>query len=167
MKNPRAPKVDLNVTQEVIDQSTERDSSHCMIAEAVRLAVPMAQRIAVDLATIRFTDPNRNLRYTYLTPRAGQVALVNFDQGRKPEPFTMSLRGGQVTQANPRHSGRPRKGETEAQRTQRLAALTKGRLVLGQSRATKGNVPTKVGGTPPPTMEWGKRRAFGLRGLER
>lgn len=165
-RRPRTPTVDLNVTQEVIDESIQRDSSHCMIAEAVRLAVPTAQRISVDLQTIRFSDPDRNLRYTYLTPRTAQVALINYDQGRKPEAFSIQLRRGQVTKANPRKAGRPRTGETDAQRKQRLDALKKATLRMNQGEADRGTVPDKIGGSTPPVMGMAKRRSFGLRGLE-
>jgi hypothetical protein len=136
-----------------------------MIAEAVRLAWPMAQRISVDLQTIRFSDPKKNLRYTYLTPRTGQVALVRYDQGIKPEPFSMMLRGAQVTRANPRESGTPKTTKsTEAQRKQRADALKKAHLT--KDSKNKGNVPEKIGGKTPPLSGYSKRRAFGLRGLE-
>src|SRR5688572_22178065 len=79
-RTPRAPRVIVNVTQEMIDRSMVKDSSHCMIAETVRAAVPSAQYVAVDIQTIRFSDPKRRLRYTYLTPRIAQVPIVQFDQ---------------------------------------------------------------------------------------
>jgi hypothetical protein len=71
-----------------------------MIAEAIRLAVPNAQSVAVDLVTIRWTDPVRELRYIYLTPRLAQHALIDFDSGVEPRPFDVKLAGAaQVVRA--------------------------------------------------------------------
>jgi hypothetical protein len=94
---PHGPRVDVNVTKPIMDLSKGRNSSHCMIAEALRDARPDAASISVDLQTIRFSLPNRRLRYTYLTPRIAQLALIKFDQGQMPEPFSFSLKGAHVT----------------------------------------------------------------------
>lgn len=93
----RTPQVWIEVTDEVIDFSIERDSSHCMIAEAVKAAVPWATHVSVDLQTIRFSDPVKRIRYIYLTPRVAQVPLVQYDQGNRPEPFQFKLARGQAT----------------------------------------------------------------------
>jgi len=162
---PRSPRVRLEVTDELIQAAVPKDSNHCMIAEAVKIAFPEARAIAVDLATIRFSDPKKQLRYTYMTPRIAQVALVNFDQKRKPEPFTFLLRGAQVT-----HVGRKTtdtKPRSEAQRK----ATKKASLAFRNGRKG-GNVPDRVGGKTPPlqkssdNLPFSRRRAFGLRGLE-
>lgn len=85
-----APRPTVQVTRQIIEAAKRRDSSHCMIAEAIKLAVPNATSVAVDLQTIRWTDRERNLRYIYLTPRIGQINLVKFDQGDEDiEPFTL------------------------------------------------------------------------------
>src|SRR5258707_2331325 len=97
MSSPRSPKVTIEITPDLIESSKERDSSHCMIAEAVKKAYLGAAFVSVDLQTIRFSDHNKGLRYTYLTPRSAQIALIEFDQGTTPEPFSFQLRGGQVT----------------------------------------------------------------------
>ena len=87
----------IKVTQEMIDRAIPADSSHCMIADAVQATLPKAEFVAVDLATIRWSDRKKGLRYTFLTPRGAQWALVQFDQGVKPEPFSFILRQGQTT----------------------------------------------------------------------
>lgn len=98
-KKLTSPQLKVELTREGIDAAKERDSSHCMIAEAVKTAFPGAAYVSVDLQTIRFSDPEKHLRYTYLTPRTAQIALVNFDQGRTPEPFAFRLGRGQVTRS--------------------------------------------------------------------
>jgi hypothetical protein len=152
-RRPRAPKLRVEVTRENIEQSTTRDSSHCMIAEAVKLAFPGAYRVSVDLQTIRFGDAKKRLRYTYLTPRRAQLALVDFDQGVLPEPFTISLRNGQVTAS-----------QAAQKRNLTNSRLSKAALTV---RGTAGMVPDRTGGKPPPKSGHGRIRAFGLRGLAR
>lgn len=110
-KSPKiyAPRITVAVTREIIDLSERRNSSHCMIAEAVKRSVPEARHVSVDLATIRFTDPNKRLRYIYLTPRKAQYALLDFDQGHHAEPFEVQLRAAQVVRSG---AGRERRGAT-------------------------------------------------------
>jgi hypothetical protein len=171
---PQSPKVRLEVTAEIITASLARDSTHCMIAETLKRARPDAKSIAVDLATIRFTDSKKGVRYTYLTPRIAQVQLVNFDQGRKPEPFSFVLRGAHVTRKGPT---KPPKHMTEKQKQQRTESgrklnekLKRTKLVVREKGS--GTVPDRVGGAAPPMqigadgVPFSRRRAFGLRALE-
>jgi hypothetical protein len=107
MLAPRSPKLQVTVDAATITESIRRNSSHCMIAEAVKRTVPYATSVMVDLQSIRFTDKDRGLRYSYLTPRHAQLAIIAFDQGNRPKPFKMELAGGAVRRA--RHY--PRRGE--------------------------------------------------------
>jgi len=163
----RAPRLDVSVTAEVIDGAVPRDSGYCMLAEAIKATMPEVTKISVDLQTIRFTDPRGDVRYTYLTPRRCQVALVNFDQGVKPEPFTFQLRNGQVTRSTGK---RTRKPMSDAQRQQRKEALSRARL---RRISSAGQVPERVGGRTPPLQKapggvpFSRVRAFGLRLLSR
>lgn len=172
MKTTRSPRLELTIDEDLIKHSMERDSSHCMIAEAVKAAYPDAQRVSVDIQTIRFSDPRKGLRYTYLTPRIGQIALVKFDQGIKPEPFTVQLRNGQVTAATNLRT-REQSSLSPAQKAQRIAAskqwqeknreMKRARLAAPEA---EGSVPDKIGGRTPPLAPLARRRAFGLRALE-
>src|SRR6266496_3380622 len=90
------PRLQLDITQEMIDTAVPRDSGHCMIADAVKAAYPSATRISVDIQSIRFSDPLTDKRYVYLTPRTGQVALLEFDRGIHPVPFGLRPTGIQV-----------------------------------------------------------------------
>ena len=58
----------VSVTRDVIDKAERRDSSHCMIADAIRASIPDAQNVSVDLATIRWSEPKKGVRLMYLTP---------------------------------------------------------------------------------------------------
>lgn len=99
---PQSPKAEIFVDQKTIADAISRNSSHCMIAEAVKKAIPYAQNVMVDLQSIRLTDKERGLRYTYLTPRLAQLALIKFDQGERPNPFKILLAKGSVRRASPR-----------------------------------------------------------------
>lgn len=166
-KTPRAPRVRLELNEDLIAVSKKADSSHCMIADALKAALPDATHVSVDLQTIRFSDPRRGLRYTYLTPRTAQVALVNFDQGRKVEPFTFQLRGGQVTSAGRRKAGQPKKPTAEKRKGTKMKMHDLKQQRIVNRDKTKGEVPDRVGGKTPPTTPFARRRAFGLRALER
>lgn len=161
----RAPRFTVTVTPELIEHSKTRDSSHCMIAEAVKQAYPGAAFVSVDLQTIRFSDPGKGERYTYLTPRISQVALINFDQGHAPEPFQFQLRNGQVTRAGDRHRAHPLQQLSPEEKAARADHLLSQRLVHQPGGEQVGAVPDRIGGRTPPTTPFARRRAFGLRAL--
>ena len=164
----RTPSPTLEITEDIIASAERRNSGHCMIAETVKVAVPDASYVTVDLQTIRFTILKLGLRFTYLTPGPAQAALVNFDQGDHTEPFSIRLRGGHATKA-----GRKLKAK-DADRDK--TTLTK-----------KAGTTTRVGGRPPPlaalmntspkngkgtqakkdhTTGVGTRRKFGIKNLK-
>ena len=106
VKHPRAPIVICDVTRELIDTAERGSSSHCMIADAIKLARPDVKAITVDLQAIRFSDPAKQRRYIYLTPRPAQIALINFDQGNHTEPFKFKIGAGgtQIVDTNRRRN---------------------------------------------------------------
>jgi hypothetical protein len=166
---PMSPQVVVEVTQEAIADGIMRDSSHCMIAEAVKVAFPGATRVSVDLQTIRFTDPQKRLRYTYLTPRVAQIHLIEMDQGRREHiiPFRFRLRKGQVTAAGQRYRQATDHTRDQTQAARDASLLNRQRLVRRATDANGPAVPDVVGGRTPPTTPFARRRAFGLRALER
>lgn len=177
-RTPRAPHLRVKIDEAMVRDAVTRDSSYCMIAEAIKSVYPDAQRAAVDLQTIRFTDSKKGLRFTYLTPRIAQVQLVKWDQGIKTGPFEFVLRNGQVT-AKQSSSGLAKKGtkkpRTEAQRKALLKASesnpSRRARLLDRSKGS-GSVPDRVGGRTPPLqttkddVPFSRRRAFGLRALD-
>jgi hypothetical protein len=157
-------RLEVEITAEVINAATRADSSHCMIADAIKAQVPGATRIAVDLQSIRFTDRKRGVRYLYLTPARAQVALLRFDQGETVEPFVLkSPRPSQVTAASTSRDTKDDAGKKVTKRT------TPSRRKTVSKPAGGGAVPTVIGGKLPPngalSNARGKRRAFGLRQL--
>jgi len=129
---PRSRRVDVEVTPEIIGTATQADSGHCMIADAVKAAVPGAANISVDLQTIRFSDPKKRMRYVYLTPRMAQLALVDFDAGEMPDPFTFRLdRAHIVAMKDPKAPKDPRKSVMTPRKS---AAIAKARASRAQER---------------------------------
>lgn len=82
----------VRVSDRNIDESIRGDSHHCMIADAIKHALPAAQYIQADVQSIRFSDPSTGQRYTYLTPPVAQSALLQFDAGIRVQPFAFTLR---------------------------------------------------------------------------
>ncbi len=174
---PPAPRVPLvDVTEEIIANSTRKDSSHCMISDAVQAAVPDAKFIHVDIQTIRYT--RGEFRYSYLTPRKGQVELIRFDQGEKIEPFTFQLRpaGAQTTRSGARpgvKTGKPQ-SRTEKQQEATKKAMAASPRPFGRREMIQQNVPSVRGGQTPPvaalasgnTIPKGRRRTYGLCAME-
>ena len=167
---PRRDHLDLDVSQDIIDSSVRESSSHCMIADAVKAAIPEARFVSVDLQTIRWSQGEK--RYVVLTPRTGQLALLDFDQGINPVPFKirLNLRTAQIRDAVPVSS------DPEAQEARRQVALR--RAESRRQKAAKlvggsgGNVPGINDGTSPPLgplahpkSRVGTRRSFGLKQL--
>lgn len=161
----------LEVTQEVINAAVARDSSHCVIADAIRLSIPLATRVSVDLQTIRFTVGDK--RYAWLAPVPAQVCLVRFDQGIHPEPFTLKLgRPIQVTRSGTGNALAARRAEARAVADATGVKPPPEKVNRG-ARTVRVNGandrPTIHGGKMPPTAALsdtrGRRRTFGLKTL--
>jgi hypothetical protein len=172
-RHPLAPRVNVKVLKEYINTAIRGDSSHCMGALGVEAALPYKpQRLAVDLQTIRWTDPALGLRYVYLTPRVMQEALLEFDEGINPDEFTFTLRHGQVTRAG--------NAALRAKKARAKAKLAAGDPVVEEKKKKSGHrlpvarqrflhgvapntsqLPHPQGGRRPPQLRL--RREFGLR----
>lgn len=101
----------IPVTQEHIEESITRDSSHCMTALAIAAAIPDARRIAVDLQTIRFS--RKGLRYVFLTPHIAQDNIIFFDQGERSRiaPFELRMRPAYIARAGKKRRECPSNAE--------------------------------------------------------
>lgn len=145
----RPPAILVEVTQKRIEAGVKRNSNHCMIAEAVKDSRPELSHIAVDIQTIRATNPKKRERYVWLTPRSVQEMIINFDRGVKPRPFSFRCTEGQTTRSGARHNYDNEKKQKK----------------MRAGRHGKTNMPERVGGKTPPHSV-GQRRSFGLRSLK-
>lgn len=139
----------IPITAEIINTAVERDSAHCVLADAVSAALPGVKRVTVDLQTIRFTTED-GTRYVYLTPAPAQELLVKFDQGVKPDPGTMYL-DRPIVRTAPRDRA-------------------KTAVEIQDAKGHRGTQVTVTGGKLPPTAALsnrrGRRRSYGLRQLK-
>lgn len=167
---PPGPRVRVQVKKETITKAVTADSSKCWIAEAIKEQVPAATHVAVDLQTVRFTDPQKGLRYVYLTPYAAQLALIAFDEGTPPDPFSFILKNAHVTKAGSvlpsvktkadqdvRDKAKVQRERDNAKR--RLAGKAAGAAQIRVSR--QGTTTRRVGGRRPPQLRM--LRQFGIR----
>lgn len=183
----------ISITQDLIETSERRSSSHCMIADAVKDAGRRSgmhmTSVAVDLQTIRFTDKTAMVRYIFLTPRLCQQALVDFDQGIHTEVFNTTLRNPTIVSAGFRRGSTNSKGkkkpkgpkpstpesakksngsEIDSPGTRAQLIVTKSRTRNEGSRGVHKLVSAPdmiLGGTAPPLGSFARRRSFGLYAL--
>ena len=71
----------------IADVVAGRCAAEEAITKAIRTARPDVRAIAVDMGSIRWTDPRTELRVTFDTPAAVRDALIRFTFGRTPKPF--------------------------------------------------------------------------------
>jgi len=75
-----------------------RTDGERVIAEAIRAARPDVRSVAIDLGSIRWTDPKTGRRVTFATPVAVRDALLELNRGAAPGPFRFILgRAARVT----------------------------------------------------------------------
>jgi hypothetical protein len=188
-KNPReefAPSVwehgrcEIAVLQKHIDEAMRANSSHCAIAFAIRDAIPDATFVAVDLQTIRWSNPKRGVRYCFLTPTIAQHdVIIPFDQGEECKPVTFKMKpafitrigakrnhtpdadqlkgtGLKVAEEEPSRPLIPYAGKEKPERKRRAISATK----------PDGSIPVTLGGRMPPRSVLA-RREYGLRQVRR
>lgn len=169
---------DLLVTQEDIDNAMRNNSHSCMVAEAIKRQIKGATKVAVDIATIRWTDTIKNRRIMCLTPLVCQEGLARFDLGVAPPPFRFNLRSAQITTA-------PYKAAADGAGVQR-PATTRKRVKADGSLAENANGfqvervappqpriepmevnlhPVVRGGRLPQTHRASRNRKFGMKGF--
>jgi hypothetical protein len=144
------------VSKEMIAAASRRNSSHCMIAEAIKQTWPDIKFVSVDMQTIRFSDPERGERLFYLTPRKAQLALINFDQGNVVEDFSFVLRAPHISRMHKRVRPLPEETFKEKRAPKETRRIVK----------TNGLSITKTIGPNMPSYRVGRRRMFGIKSIE-
>jgi len=93
----KIPHPKIQILEEDINKACRRDHRNCMLVLAIKRQLPNVEKVTVDLMTIRFSDPEKGLRFVYHTPQSGKEALAHFDQGDIVKPFGMRLGSGHAT----------------------------------------------------------------------
>jgi hypothetical protein len=175
---PRYPQI--VVSADLIDRACRADSSHCMIADAIKAQIPDAQHVSVDLQTIRYTRPATGRRYLVLTPAKAQLAIIEFDQGRPVAPFSLNLKPSQIIKSDLRKKVKAAAKKAPAKRapindtatppindtTAARGAVLEGPALVPESTEPTGrkqlarmkgdgpgSVPLVIGGHAPPVMD--------------
>ncbi len=162
-KPVKIPIVTVDVTQADIDTAIPKDSSHCMVADALKRCYKQkfgrpAKQVSVDLQTIRMGDDEQKVRIIWLTPQIAQNGLIQFDQGQTVAPFKFTLRDSYV-QVIPYQK---RKGDNTSppakKKKRRPAARINARSTVKRTR-----VVITGGSAPPRAILTGRQRRFGLK----
>jgi hypothetical protein len=91
-RRPPLKRTEVSISADAIAATTAgRINGERVIVEAVRAARPDVRNVAVDLGTIRWTDPKTNHRVTFPTPTVVRDALLDFAGGAAPQPFRFIL----------------------------------------------------------------------------
>lgn len=159
-ERPRQLTVDIKPHH--IKDGIARDSRKCIIAEAIRESHPDWTHIAVDVATIRATDPQRGIRSVWITPLALQRIILAVDQGDRKaiKPLKIKVAAAMATPSFKRTPAQKKKAHA-AYLKRKKASTKKPRLVKGQAG---GTVPIVITNKLPPIAA-GAVRTFGLRGM--
>lgn len=84
----------MEVTEEDIKRARIGDSYNCVVTRTVARNIPECTHIEADIQTVRFSVGE--WRYVYLTPRAVQEYIVDFDDEIAPAPFKFTLSNPQI-----------------------------------------------------------------------
>ncbi|HEX3156747.1 MAG TPA: hypothetical protein VHV32_19110 [Candidatus Angelobacter sp.] len=87
----------LDITAEDIALGKEANAAYCVIANSIRRRVPGARCIKVDAHCIKFTDPGKDARLTYLTTPPLRDVVIKLDKKRRAliRPMRVSLSVGE------------------------------------------------------------------------
>jgi len=152
----RAPNLTIKITQKIIDNAIAKHSGACIIADAIKDTLPWAKIVEADLAALRFTDLEKGIRYFYLTPTKAQQMIINFDQGIKPQPCSLKLKGEDcVIKKVEEHSEKQKEGKRKYNKS-----YVKREIV---NTETTPVIMTNARGIP--RVPNSRRRQFGLRRL--
>lgn len=105
--------ITVNVSEEVLNNSTKAESSKCMIAQALRKKGAYSVNVTAESARFNLGDT----RYHYPLPAKAAVKLIEFDKGNIPEPFKFVLKANTGTCAPVARPVRKSRGKTKKQST--------------------------------------------------
>lgn len=113
---PEAPYIDIEVTQAIIDEAKERNSSSCMIAQALRHAGASSTNVTAESASFNMAG----FRYQYPLPARAAAALIKFDEDKssvKPFKFRLAAAQGFVRpmkkRLDPKRAGKKRRAKSK------------------------------------------------------
>lgn len=79
----------LHVTKEILRMSERQNSHHCIVANAIRAAIPGVFSVDVTVDSIRFNYGG--LRYYWRNPAPIAKRLIKWDENGEVKPFSFQL----------------------------------------------------------------------------
>jgi hypothetical protein len=98
-------KMKVAVAQDDIDKAIRGNTRKCMIERSIERDYPTLKNVVIEKNTVRFTDPDRNVIYTFDMAPVGRAAILMWDDGGHIAPFAFTLRHPVVRQRARRKDG--------------------------------------------------------------
>jgi hypothetical protein len=141
-------KMKVNVEQEEIDKAKRGDSKRCMIVRSIQRDYPTLKNIHVEKELVRFTDPDRNVIYTFDMVPVGKGAILVWDEGTNIQPFSFTLRHAVVRRRVKRKDGSMKPKANEDRVTRSLGVVPRpktkeGAIMRGRDRVFGAKLWTK------------------------
>jgi hypothetical protein len=173
-----SPDVAISITEDLWEKAKAANSRSCVWADAIKAQVPGASNVEVDLATIRWSDKAKGLRYVYLTPDRVRLGVISFDQGWEfPGDETIRIRRAiKIDRLTRKRSDAAKREQRRAELEAKEAA---GELTRGEAHAlstirrhdglprASSEGPMEMGGPGRGTIIGGKRLPAGTEGRGR
>ena len=114
-------KLDIEVTDKELEEAAPGSEFYCAVATAIGRLVPEANRIEVNVHTIRFTLPRKGSetysRFVYRSPPEVAEYVRLFDEGAKLKPMSFTLDKPQIAERTPAPSNRAKTPSFKPQST--------------------------------------------------
>lgn len=122
---------DIEITKEDCADGVSNNERLCVVATAIARLKPEANRIEVNVNTIRFSvkESGKTLRFAYETPTIVRDYIRAFDSGREATPMTFTLRAPQIAEKLPTPKG---KAKTPSFKPQASAKTRRSVRVFGE-----------------------------------
>lgn len=125
-------RLEVTISQQDCDDGCRGTEHYCVVATAIMRLLPEANRIEVNINTIRFSmkdDKDKTVRYAYPTPPAVKVYIRAFDAGAKAKPMKFTLYRPQTAEKLPTPKG---KAKTASFKPQGSAKTRRSIRVFGE-----------------------------------
>ncbi|MGH9086638.1 MAG: hypothetical protein ACRDYZ_00730 [Acidimicrobiales bacterium] len=124
-------RLDVEVTEKDCAEGCRGNEHYCVVSTAIARLVPDANRVEVNVNTIRFSlkENGKTYRLAYRTPPPVRDYIKAFDAGHDPHPLTFVLDKPQMVEKAPAPRG---KAKTPSFKPQASATTRRSVRVFGE-----------------------------------